>query len=298
MAPAIGEEKVAPANGIEIAYQEIGEGSGAPPLLLVMGLACQMIHWDEVFCGMLAERGHRVIRFDNRDVGHSTKLTDAPVPGPEMFVGGGTPAYGLEEMAADTIGLLDHLEIERAHVVGASMGGMISQIVATTAPERVASLCSIMSTTGDRAVGRPTPAAIATLGQPPEPTREGYGEASVRIARVLGSPGYPPDEERLRELGRRCYDRSHYPEGIARQLHATTTAADRTEALGRLDLPALVMHGAEDPLISLSGGEATARAIPGARLEVIAGMGHDLPPALWGSFAEKISANAGAAQPA
>ncbi len=297
MAPTVGEERIAPANGIEIAYQEIGDPAGTP-LLLVMGVACHLIHWDEEFCKLLAERGYRVIRFDNRDIGHSTKLADAPVPGVEMFVGGGTPAYGLSEMAADTIGLLDHLGIERAHVVGASMGGMISQLVAIERPERVASLCSIMSTTGNPSVGRPAPAAIAALARPPGPTREGYGEASVQIAGAIGSPGYPPDQERLRELGRRCYDRSHDPRGIARQLHAITTAADRTEALGRLRMPALVMHGAEDPLISLSGGEATARAIPGARLKVFAGMGHDLPPALWGSFVDEISANIGAAQPA
>ena len=293
----VGEERIAPANGIEIAYQEIGD-LGGTPLLLVMGLACQMIHWDERFCGRLAERGYRVIRFDNRDIGHSTKLADLPVPGAEMLIGGGVPAYGLGDMAADTVGLLDHLGIERAHVVGASMGGMISQIVAIEHPERVASLCSIMSTTGDPRVGRSTPAAIGALSLPPEPTREGYGEASVQISRAIGSPGYPADEERLREFGRTCFDRSHYPEGIARQLHAITTAADRTAGLERLELPALVLHGAEDPLISLSGGEATARAIPGARLKVFAGMGHDLPPILWPSIVDEIAANAGAAQPA
>ena len=293
----VGEERIAPANGIEIAYQEIGDPTGTP-LLLVMGVACHLIHWDEEFCKLLAERGFRVIRFDNRDIGHSTMLADVPVPGAEMFIGGGTPVYGLSEMGADTVGLLDHLEIERAHIVGASMGGMISQVVAIEWPERVASLCSIMSTTGDPAVGRPTLAAIAALRRRPEPTREGYGEASVQVSRVLGSPDYPPDEQRRRALGRRCYDRSHDPRGIARQLHAIVTAADRTEALGRLQLPALVMHGAEDPLISLSGGEATARAIPGARLKIFAGMGHDLPPALWSSFLEEISANIGAAQPA
>jgi pimeloyl-ACP methyl ester carboxylesterase len=296
METPIGEERLAPVNGIEIAYQEIGEPGGTP-LLLVIGFASHMIHWDEGFCRLLAERGFRVIRFDNRDIGHSTKL-DAPRPGPEMFVGGGTPAYGLGDMAADTIGLLDHLGIERAHLVGASMGGMISQVVAIECPERVASLCSIMSTTGDPAVGRPTPAAIAALSQPPEQSREGYGEVSVQISRVIGSPAYPFDEEQRRELGRRCWDRSHDPAGLARQLHAMTSAADRTEALGRLRLPVLVLHGAEDPLITVSGGEATARAIPGARLEVFSGVGHDLPPALWLSVVEAISANASAAQPA
>ncbi|MGZ8667368.1 MAG: alpha/beta fold hydrolase [Solirubrobacterales bacterium] len=296
MEPPVGEERLAPTNGIEIAYQEIGEPVETP-LLLVMGFASHLIHWDEAFCRLLAGRGFWVIRFDNRDIGHSTKL-DAPGPGPEMLVGGATPAYGLGDMAADTIGLLDHLEIERAHLVGASMGGMISQLVAIEWPERVASLCSIMSTTGDPAVGQPTPAAIAALSQPPEQSREGYGEVAVRISRVIGSPAYPPDEEQRRELGRRCWDRSHDPAGLARQLHAMTSAADRTAALGRLRLPVLVIHGAEDPLISVSGGEATARAIPGARLEVFPGMGHDLPPALWPTIAEAISANVSATQPA
>ncbi len=297
MAVVVGEERLAPANGIEIAYQEIGD-AGDAPLLLVMGLGSQMIHWDEEFCGLLAERGCRVIRFDNRDIGHSTKLVGAPVPGPVMFVGGGIPAYDLREMATDAVGLLDHLEIERAHVVGASMGAMISQVVAIERPDRVASLCSIMSTTGDRAVGRPRPTAIGAISRPPEPTREGYGEAAIQISRAIGSPAYPLDEERRRELGRRSYDRSHYPAGIARQLHAITTATDRTEALGRLRMRALVMHGTEDPLISLSGGEATARAIPGAQLKVFSGMGHDLPPALWPSFVEEIGAHIAAAQPA
>jgi pimeloyl-ACP methyl ester carboxylesterase len=282
MEPPIGEERLAPVNGIEIAYQEIGDAAGTP-LLLAMGFATQMIHWDEGFCRLLAERGFRVIRFDNRDIGHSTKF-DA-----------GAPAYGLSDMAADTVGLLDHLEIERAHLVGASMGGMISQLVAIEWPERVASLCSIMSTTGDPTVGQPTPVAIATLSEPPEESREGYGDASVQISRVIGSPAYPADEEQRRELGRRCWDRSHDPAGLMRQLQAITTAPDRTEALGRLQIPVLVIHGAEDPLISVSGGEATARAIPGARLEVFAGMGHDLPPALWPTFVEQISANASAA---
>ncbi len=297
MPQVVGEERTAPANGIEIAYQEFGNRDGAP-LLLVMGLGCHLIHWDEAFCGLLAERGHRVIRFDNRDIGHSTKLLEAPVPGPEMLLGGGSPAYSLSDMAADTVGLLDHLGIERAHLVGTSMGAMISQTIAIEHPARVVSLCSISSTTGDPAVGRSSPAAIGAFTVPLEPTREGYAEASLRIARAIGSPGYPAEEERLRDLGRRSYDRSHYPEGIARQLHAITCSPDRTEALRRLDLPTLVMHGAEDPLIALSGGEATAQAIPGAGLKVFAGMGHDLPPVLWGSFVEEIEANIGAAHPA
>ncbi len=290
----IGEEALAAANGIEIAYQEIGDPEAAP-LLLVMGLGSQIIHWPDDFCRLLAEGGRRVIRFDNRDIGHSTKLLDARAPGPEMFVGGGVPAYLLADMAADAVGLLDHLGIDVTDVVGVSMGGMISQTIAIEQPHRVRSLGSIMSTTGNPAVGQPTPAAVAALMTPPLPTPEGYAEATVQ---TIGSPAYPIDEGYLRDLGRRSFERSHYPEGVARQLHAIACSPDRTEALRGLEMPTLVLHGREDPLITLSGGEATARAIPGARLRVIDGMGHNLPPQLWQEIGEEIGANLAAARPA
>ena len=303
---SFGDEQLAPVgNGIELCYQEMGDPEGEP-LLLVMGLATQMIAWDETFCGMLADRGFRVVRFDNRDIGRSTKLKAAGLPrrGDLMLGrGGGRAAYLLRDMAADTAGLMDHLEIDAAHVVGASMGGMIAQTTAIEHPERVLSLVSIMSTTGSRRVGRPSYRTFGILfGRPPQ-GRDAAIERAVRTFKTIGSPGYPFEEERVRQIAGRSYDRGHHSPGVLRQLHAITASGDRTATLGRLDVPALVIHGASDPLVHPSGGRATARAIPGARLEMIEGMGHDLPRQLWPDFVEKIAANAarvrsGVAQPA
>jgi pimeloyl-ACP methyl ester carboxylesterase len=288
-----GDEQMAPANGIELCYQEMGDPDGEP-LLLVMGLATQMIAWDEEFCGMLAECGFRVVRFDNRDIGRSTKLRSAGLPGKlDLFVGRrGTAPYLLGDMAADTFGLMDHLGIESAHLVGASMGGMIVQTAAIEKPERVRSLTSIMSTTGSRRVGHPSYKTFGLLlGNPPR-EREAAIERVVKTFKVIGSPGYPFEEQRVRELARRSFDRGHSEAGIARQLHAITASGDRTAALRKLDLPTLVIHGKNDLLVNPSGGRATAKAIPGARLKMIDGMGHDLPRALWPGFAEEIAANA------
>jgi pimeloyl-ACP methyl ester carboxylesterase len=289
----LSEERLAPANGIELAYQEIGD-PGDEPLLLIMGLATQMLAWDERFCALLAERGFRVVRFDNRDVGHSTKLSGAGVPGrAEMLLGRrGGAAYTLDEMAADTLGLMDFLEIESAHLVGASMGGMIAQTTAIRAPERVRSLVSIMSSTGNRWLGFPSWRALGTLLGRPGPGREAAIEATVRTFRTIGSPGYPMDEARVRELAGASYDRSHDRAGIARQLHAVTAAGNRTAALERLRLPAAVLHGDSDPLIRPVAGRATARAIRDSRLRIFPGMGHDLPRQLWPDFAEEIAATA------
>lgn len=302
---SFGDEQLAPVgNGIELCYQEMGDPEGEP-LLLVMGLATQMIAWDETFCGMLADRGFRVVRFDNRDIGRSTKLKAAGLPPRlDMMVGrGGSAAYRLRDMAADTVGLMDHLGVDAAHVVGASMGGMIAQTTAIEHPERVRSLVSIMSTTGSRRVGRPSYRTFGILfGKPPQ-GRDAVVERAVRTFKTIGSPGYPFEEERVRQIAGRSYDRGHHSPGVLRQLHAITASGDRTAALGHLDLPALVVHGASDPLVNPSGGRATARAIPGARLELIDGMAHDLPRQLWPDFVEKIAANAararsGVAQPA
>ncbi len=289
----LSEERLAPANGIELAYQEIGE-EGGEPLLLVMGLAVQMLAWDEDFCAMLAERGFRVVRFDNRDVGHSTKIDSAGVPKrTDMLLGRRrTAPYLLRDMAADAVGLLDHLGIGAAHVVGASMGGMIAQTMAIRRPERVRSLVSIMSTTGSRWLGVPTRKAFGTLFARPAPGREAAIEHSVRVFRIIGSPGYAMDEARLRELAGASYDRSHELAGIARQLHAITASGDRTRALHSLRLPATVIHGSSDPLVRPAAGRATARAIPGARLRMIEGMGHDLPRELWPAIVEEIAATA------
>jgi pimeloyl-ACP methyl ester carboxylesterase len=288
-----GEEQFAPVDGIELCYQEVGEPDGEP-LLLVMGLATQMIAWDEGFCALLAERGFRVVRFDNRDIGRSTKFRSAGVPSTlDMFVGRRASApYLLRDMATDTFGLMDHLGIESAHVVGASMGGMIAQTAAIERPARVRSLVSIMSTTGSRRVGHPSYRTFGLLlGKPPR-EREAAIERVLKTFRTIGSPGYPFEEERVREIAGRSFDRGHNPAGIARQLHAITASGDRTPRLRELDLPALVIHGRNDVLVNPSGGRATAKAIPGARLKLIDGMGHDLPRALWPTFAEEIAANA------
>lgn len=290
---AFGEERMAPANGVELCYQEMGDPDGEP-LLLVMGLATQMLAWDEQFCALLAERGFRVVRFDNRDIGRSTKLSAAGVSGRvDLLIGRRSSApYLLRDMAADTFGLMDRLGISSAHLVGASMGGMIVQTAAIERPERVRSLVSIMSTTGSRRVGHPSYRTFGLLlGERPR-EREEMIERVVKTFRVIGSPGYPFEEEHVRELAGRSYDRGHSAAGIVRQLHAITASGDRTPRLRELDLPALVIHGKRDRLVNPSGGRATAKAIPGARLRMIDGMGHDLPRALWPSFAEEIAANA------
>jgi pimeloyl-ACP methyl ester carboxylesterase len=289
---SVAGEQIAPANGIEIAYEEFGDPNGKP-LVLIMGLATQMIHWDEDFCGLLADRGYRVVRFDNRDIGHSTKIDSAGVPrtGPMMF-GYGKPAYLLRDLADDTVGLFDHLGIEAAHVVGASMGGMVAQQTAIDHPRRVLSICSIMSTTGNRRYRFPRWRAFALLVAKPPSSREGYVEQAVKTFKVIGSPAYPMNEARFRELVGRAYDRSFYPPGVARQLHAINCSGNRTRGLRGLDLPAVVIHGTEDPLVRPIGGRETARAIPGARLRMIEGMGHDLPPELHQRFVDEIDSNA------
>jgi pimeloyl-ACP methyl ester carboxylesterase len=290
---AFGDERLAPANGIELCYQEMGEADGEP-LLLVMGLATQMLAWDEGFCALLAERGFRVIRFDNRDIGRSTKITSAGAPRRvDMMLGRRASApYLLRDMAADTAGLMDHLEIDSAHVVGASMGGMIAQTMAIEHPERVRSLVSIMSNTGSRWTGMPSRKAMAVLlGRPPR-GREAAVERAVKTFSVIGSPGYPFDEERVRRIAGRSYDRGHSAAGVLRQLHAITASGDRAQALRGVRVPTTVIHGDRDVLVRPAGGRATARAIPNARLKMIDGMGHDLPRQLWPVFAEEIDSAA------
>jgi pimeloyl-ACP methyl ester carboxylesterase len=288
-----GEEKMAPANGIELAYQEMGEPDGEP-LVLVMGLATQMLAWDEGFCGMLVERGFRVVRFDNRDIGRSTKIDSAGVPSRIDMMSGrrASAPYFLRDMAGDTIGLMDHLGIESAHVAGASMGGMIVQTMSIEHAERVRSMVSIMSTTGSRWTGMPSWKAMGVLlGRPPK-GREAAVERAIKTFSVIGSPGYPLDEKRLRDVAGRSYDRGHSAAGVLRQLHAITASGDRTQALRGVRVPTVVIHGKSDPLVRPAGGRATARAIPGARLKMIDGMGHDLPRDLWPTFVEEIAGNA------
>ncbi len=290
---SFGDEQLAPANGIELCYQELGDPDGEP-LLLVMGLATQMIAWDETFCGMLAERGFRVVRFDNRDIGRSTRIEAAGVPRrADMLLGRpGRAAYLLRDMAADTVGLMDHLGIDSAHLVGASMGGMIAQTTAIEHPERVCSLVSVMSNTGSRWTGMPSRRAMAVLMAKPPRGRDAAIERTVKTFKVIGSPGYPFEEERVRQIAGRSYDRGHNSAGVLRQLHAITASGDRTQALRGVAAPTTVIHGNRDPLVRPAGGRATARAIPGARLKMVDGMGHDLPRQLWPDFVEAIAANA------
>jgi pimeloyl-ACP methyl ester carboxylesterase len=287
------EERVAPVNGIDIAYQEVGDPDGEP-LLLVMGLAMQMLAWDEELCAMLAERGFRVVRFDNRDIGHSTKIDSTGLPKrTDMLLGRRrTAPYLLRDMGDDTTGLMDHLGIDSAHLVGASMGGMIAQTVAIRRPERVRSLVSMMSSTGNRWLGMPTWKAFGTLFARPGAGREAAIDHAVRMFRTIGSPAYPMDEPSFRRRAEAAYDRSHDRAGVARQLHAITASGDRTVPLRRLRLPATVLHGAGDPLIRPAAGRATARAIRGSHLRIFDGMGHDLPRPLWPDFVKEIGAAA------
>jgi pimeloyl-ACP methyl ester carboxylesterase len=259
-----------------------------------MGLGVQMLGWDEEFCRTLAGRGYHVVRFDNRDVGHSTKVEEGPRPDIMAALAGdmSSASYTLEDMADDSVGLLDELGVEAAHLVGASQGGMIAQTIAIRHPERVLSLVSIMSTTGDRAVGQPHPEAIPALLTRPPDNKEGFVDFVVGAWKVIGSPEFEADPAALRARAAASYDRGIYPDGTARQLLAIGASGDRTEALRNVDVPTTVIHGNQDILVDVSGGKATAAAIPGARLELIDGMGHDLPAQLWPRFVDLITENA------
>jgi pimeloyl-ACP methyl ester carboxylesterase len=281
----------AACNGIEICYDTVGDASD-PTVLLVMGLGSQMIEWDPELCRMIAARGFHVVRFDNRDIGLSTRL-DGEVDILGLFAAqaaGTAPPpvpYLLSDMAADAVGLLDHLGIDRAHVVGVSMGGMVGQQVAIDHPGRVLTLTSIMSTTGDPDVGQPTPEAMAAVIAPPAQTREQAQDGKVRHAHVWGSPGLF-DEEYLRDLAAQAWDRSHDPMGAARQVAAIMASGSRSAGLARLAIPSLVIHGTADTLVQPSGGERTAEAIPDAKLLMVEGMGHDLSQPLWPTLVDAI----------
>jgi pimeloyl-ACP methyl ester carboxylesterase len=279
----------AAANGIEIEYDTFGDAT-SPPVLLIMGLGVQMTLWDPVFCQAIADRGHYVIRFDNRDIGLSTWFDDAGVSELSDVMSGAVPApYSLADMAADAAGLLDALGIESAHIVGASMGGMIAQTFAIDFPAKTRTLTSIMSTTGDLTVGQASPEALgALLGLAPA-SREEAIESDVQISKIIGSPGYPMDELRIRERAASDYDRSFHPAGMTRQVAAIVTQPDRTDALGTLNMPTLVIHGADDPLVDPSGGHATAKAVPNATLKIVPGMGHDLPPELFREISDSLA---------
>jgi pimeloyl-ACP methyl ester carboxylesterase len=286
-------EQRARVGEIELCYETFGEGSN-PPLLLVMGLGSQMVVWEDSFCERLAGRGFWVTRFDNRDVGRSTILDQRPVPTLAQLLrrDPGAAAYTLEDMADDAAGLLDVLDVQASHVVGISMGGMIAQLIAVRHPSRVLSLVSIMSTTGNRRVGRTHPVLLPRFFRRRPLDHDGYVRDFVDTYREIGSRRYPPGDERTRAIAERCFERGIHPRGAARQLMTVASASDRTAALASVRAPTTVIHGTEDRLVMASGGRATAAAIPDARLVEIEGMAHDLPPALWDQVVEEIAATA------
>jgi pimeloyl-ACP methyl ester carboxylesterase len=281
-----------PANGIELEYEAFGHDRD-PALVLIAGLGAQLIDWPVEFCEKLAAHGLRVIRFDNRDAGLSASLDTLGTPDLMAILRGdrSTVAYLLTDMAGDVAGLLDALGAGKAHVVGVSMGGMIAQQFAIDHPGRLLSLCSISSTTGDPSVGQATPIALAALGRPTAVTRDEAIQGSAASSRVFGSPGFPvSDEERLARAATK-YDRSYRPAGRFRQIAAIAASPDRTGGLRDVTVPAVVIHGEADPLVGVSGGRATAAAIPAAELLVIPGMGHDLPRGAWLEVIDAIVVN-------
>ena len=293
------DERFCKVGDVELCYEPFGDPD-RPTVLLVMGLGTQMIAWHADFCGELADRGFYVIRYDNRDVGRSTHLSDRPTPKVRELMTRRIrrPAYLLKDMAADGLGLLDELGIESAHVVGASMGGMIAQTMAAEHPDRVRSLVSIMSSTGSRWSGQPAPRILPVFLQKPASGKEAYVERIVKLFALVGSPGFERDDDELRELASTSWDRGVDPAGLNRQLGAIIASGHRGQDLKRIRVPTLVIHGKSDRLIRPSGGRATSRAIPGARLDLIDGMGHDLPRGVWPRIVDGIEQNAArAAQP-
>ncbi|TVR23155.1 MAG: alpha/beta hydrolase [Ilumatobacter sp.] len=282
------------ANGITIEYDIRGESTGEP-LLLVMGLGAQLTDWPSDFVDLLVDEGFRVIRLDNRDAGLSTSFDWEPPTMAKMAAMSLTrrkpdTGYHLRDMAVDAAALLDALDIGSAHVAGASMGGMIAQTMAIQHPARVRSLTSIMSTTGDRKAGRPEPRLLAKAARLPPPSRETAVDRAVEMFKLVGGGEF--DESEFRARAASNVERSYRPEGTARQLTAIMAAPDRTAALARVSAPTLVVHGLVDPLVRPSGGVATAEAVPGSRLVMYPGMGHDLPRSRWPELVAAISRNA------
>jgi pimeloyl-ACP methyl ester carboxylesterase len=283
------------ANGIDIEYESFGRESD-PLILLIMGFAAQLIFWPEALCEGLAAKGFRVVRFDNRDVGKSTHLAGQPAPDPRALfaevMAGRHPhvPYTLNDMADDAVGLMDALGVKRAHIVGASMGGMIAQLVAINHPDRTKSLISIMSTTGRRDLPSGKPETLSVLFRPPNSTsRDDLIDASILVQKALSGPGFPATEAEMRTRAERRTDRAPFDlAGIARQSAALIVASPRNMLLKQVRSPTLVMHGADDPVIPAAAAKDTAASIPGAELIVVPGMGHDFPPALVPVFLEHI----------
>jgi pimeloyl-ACP methyl ester carboxylesterase len=289
-------EAFAQIGEIELCYETFGDPED-PAVLLVMGLGTQMIAWSDGFCAQLAERGFHVIRFDNRDVGRSSRVRGRPPTLLQLLLRDKRAAsYTLDDMAEDGFGLLDHLGIERAHVVGASMGGMIAQLMALRHPERVLSLASLMSNTGARWSGQPSVRLYPIFLRRPPRDREAFVEHTVTLFNTIGSPSLERDDDELRRIAGLSYDRGHDSAGPGRQLAAIIATPARTRELARLQVPTVVIHGSRDRLISTSGGRATAKAVPGARLVIIQGMGHDLPRGAWPRIIDAIAENAARAE--
>ena len=300
MNPSAQPPQIARANGIDLCYEIFGDAA-AEPMILIMGLGAQMIHWDDDFCRQLAARGFRVIRFDNRDIGKSSKLSGGkrltamellklrflkiPVQAP----------YRLRDMAEDTTGLMDTLGIKSAHLVGASMGGMIAQEIAISFPQRVRSLTSIMSTTGNPKIPPPTREAMGVLMAPPPTTREEYYERFAKNWKILRAGHFPEDEARDRSRAERTFERGLNPAGVGRQFRAVLASGSRKERLHLVKAPTLVIHGTVDPLVHPAAGKDTAASIPGAKLVMIEGMGHALPIPMWPQIIDAIDKHAHAA---
>ena len=279
-------------RGITLCYETFGDPAD-PTALLVMGLGTQMIAWHEDFCSKLADSGLHVVRFDNRDVGRSTHLSGAPPTVRQLLLRSkGAATYSLSDMAEDAATLLRKLALGPAHVIGASMGGMIAQLLAAHRPEHVRSLVSIMSNTGARFSGQPSLRVYSTFLRKAPRDRAGFIEHMVRLFATIGSTGFDRDTDEMRAQAAASFDRDHDPEGPGRQLAAIIASGDRTGELRGIAVPTLVVHGTADPLVSPSGGRATARAIPRARLMTIEGMGHDLPRQVWSRLIEAISEHA------
>jgi pimeloyl-ACP methyl ester carboxylesterase len=275
---------------IDITYQCFGEPD-VPPVLLIMGAGAPMISWPDGFCSELEKRNLQIIRFDNRDSGLTTHFDNAPIPNFQAVMTGdfSSVSYTLSDIAADTIGLIDFFGFDKVHLVGASMGGMIAQTIAIEYPSRVKSLTSIMSTTGNSSVGQPDFSILSKLGRPPYDNREEYIQWRIKLLIAIGSSFYPIDEEYAAMNAGLSWDRDHDPFAMVRQTVAVLKSGDRTSLLKKLNIPTLILHGKEDKMINVSGGIATAEAIPNAKIVLFENMGHGLPQPLWIEFADLIS---------